>query len=419
MIPWPIPQLPTVAGESVPLRLFDTRTGQKKPAAPGPTAGMYVCGITPYDATHMGHAATYVAFDLLNRVWRDNGREVTYVQNITDVDDPLLERALVTGDHWTDLAAREIALFGEDMTALGVIPPDVYLGAVETVPLVVESVRQLEGLGAAYRVPVENDEATTAGACDIYFDVSADPHFGTVSGFDRDTMLALFAERGGDPDRPGKEDPLDPLLWRAERPGEPAWDGGGLGRGRPGWHIECVSIALRHLDHPFDVNAGGLDLVVPHHEMGASHAHLLAGAPYAHTYAHAGMVGLDGHKMSKSRGNLVKVSVLRAQGVDPMAVRLVLLAHHYRGEWEWTDAKLADAQARLELWRTAMSMDGCPPAGSTVAAVRERMADDLDAPGALAAVDAWVDKALSEGGDDTTAAGVLSRAVNAILGVRF
>lgn len=414
-----MPQLPNVPGESVPVRLHDTRTGEQKPTAPGPTAQMYVCGITPYDATHMGHAATYVAFDLLNRVWRDNGREVTYVQNITDVDDPLLERAMVNGEDWSDLAAREIALFGEDMTALGVIPPDVYLGAVETVPLVVDAVRQLEGLGAAYRVPVPDGEASTAGACDLYFDTSADPDFGVISGFDRETMLTLFAENGGDPDRPDKRDPLDPLLWRAERPDEPAWAGGSLGRGRPGWHIECTAIALHHLDHPFDVNAGGSDLVFPHHEMGASHAHLLAGVPYAHAYAHAGMVGLDGAKMSKSKGNLVKVSVLRAEGVDPMVVRLVLLAHHYRSDWEWTDAHLTDARNRLDRWRTAMSVDGCPPAEDTVAAVRERMADDLDAPGALAAVDAWVDRALSQGGDDVTAAGVLSRAVNALLGVRF
>lgn len=413
-----MPQLPSVPGEGRQVQIHDTASRSLRVSAEGPTAGLYVCGITPYDATHMGHAATYVAFDLLNRAWRDAGLEVTYVQNVTDVDDPLLERAAATGIEWTDLAAREIALFGEDMTALGVIPPEHYLGAVETIPLVADAVRQLEGLGAAYRVPARGDVAT-AGAHDLYFDISTDADFGAVSGFDRATMLDLFAERGGDPDTPGKRDPLDPLLWRAERVGEPAWDAGGLGPGRPGWHIECVAIAMRYLDHPFDVNAGGSDLVFPHHEMGASHANVLAGPPYATNFAHAGMVGLHGAKMSKSKGNLVKVSELRRDGADPMAIRLVLLAHHYRSDWEWTDAKLADAQARLDLWRTAMSMDGAPPSGEVVEQIRDHMADDLDAPGALAAVDAWVDRALAEGGDDITAAGLLSRAVNAILGVRF
>ena len=398
------------------MRLRDTASGEVRVVADGHAAEMYVCGITPYDATHMGHAATYVAFDLLNRAWRDAGQQVRYVQNITDVDDPLLERATAVGEDWQHLAEREIALFGEDMTALGVIPPDVYLGAVETIPLVVQAVRSLVSKGYGY--PVEVGEPGVDGS-DIYFDVSADPTFGTVSGYDPATMMQLFAERGGDPTIAGKRHPLDPLLWRAARPGEPRWEGADLGPGRPGWHIECVAIALDHFDHPFDVNGGGCDLVFPHHEMGASHAHAITGMAWARNYVHTGMVGLDGEKMSKSKGNLVKVSVLREQGVDPMAIRLALLAHHYAGDWMWTDDVLTDAQQRLATWRAAMSREGGPSAHDTVETVRARIGDDLDAPGALAAVDAWASRALEYGGDDPGAPGVLSRAVNAILGVRF
>lgn len=414
MIAWPAPQLPELPGTGAPVRLVDTATGDLVVAADPPAAELYVCGITPYDATHLGHAATYVAFDLLNRAWRDAGMTVTYVQNVTDIDDPLLERATATGIDWRELAVREIALFGEDMTALGVIPPEVYLGAVETIPLVVEAVQRLVEADAGYRVPLPDGRGD-----DIYFDISADPQFGTVSRLDRPAMRALFAERGGDPDVPGKRDPLDPLLWRAHRDGEPSWDGGPLGPGRPGWHIECVAIALSVFDHPYDVNGGGSDLVFPHHEMGASHAHVLTGQPCARTFAHAGMVGLDGEKMSKSKGNLVKVSVLRAQGVDPMAIRLALLAHHYRSDWMWTDEVLVTALNRLERWRSAMSREGGPDATAALTGIRERIADDLDAPGALAVVDAWADTALAEGGDVTGAPGVLSRAINAILGVRI
>ncbi len=415
MISWPSPHLPVVPGTGLPLRLFDTATGQLRPTAPGPVAGLYVCGITPYDATHLGHAATYVAFDLVGRVWRDAGHDVTYVQNVTDVDDPLLERATATGVDWRDLAARESALFAEDMTALGVIAPDVYLGAVETIPLAVEAVQKLLASDAAYRLQVEGGQGE-----DVYFDITSDDRFGSVSGFDRGRMLELFGERGGDSGTPGKRDPLDPVLWRAARDGEPHWDGGELGEGRPGWHIECVAIALEHLDLPFDVQGGGSDLAFPHHEMGASHAHVLTGQwPYARTYAHAGMVGLHGEKMSKSKGNLVLVSTLRADGVDPMAIRLALLAHHYRDDWSWTDDDLPAAVRRLDRWRSALSCDGGPEAEPAVTELRERLADDLDAPGALAVVDRWADRALHQGGRMESGPGILARAVDALLGVRL
>jgi L-cysteine:1D-myo-inositol 2-amino-2-deoxy-alpha-D-glucopyranoside ligase len=233
-------------------------------------------------------------------------------------------------------------------------------------------------------------------------------------------MLQLFAERGGDPDTPGKRDQLDPVLWRSAREGEPSWDGGDLGPGRPGWHIECTAIALNHLETPFDVQGGGSDLAFPHHEMGASHAHVLTGSwPYARTYAHAGMVGLHGTKMSKSKGNLVLVSQLRADGVDPMAIRLALLSHHYREDWNWVDADLANGLHRLDHWRSAMSCDGGPDAESAVAELRAHLAGDLDAPSALAVVDRWADEALARGGSSPSGPGILARAVDALLGVRL
>jgi L-cysteine:1D-myo-inositol 2-amino-2-deoxy-alpha-D-glucopyranoside ligase len=371
------------------------------------SASMYVCGITPYDATHLGHAATYVGFDLLNRAWRDAGVDVAYVQNVTDVDDPLLERAAATGESWQDLAAREIALFHEDMTALRVLPPARYVGVVESIPIVVALIQRLQAVGAAYDIDG-----------DLYFPVAAAPDFGAVSGIDHATMLALFAERGGDPQRPGKKDPLDWLLWRAERSGEPAWDAA-IGRGRPGWHVECTAIALEYLATPLDVQGGGSDLVFPHHEMCAAQAAVVTGVSFARSYVHSGMVGYDGGKMSKSRGNLVFVSVLRRSGVDPMAIRLALLAHHYRGDWEYTNADLAAATTRLHTWRAAASLVTAPSADQLLATVRDRLADDLDSPGALAAIDAWVSTAADAVTDtaDPTAPGLMRSTADALLGI--
>jgi len=425
---WPAPQIPQLPGTGVAIRVRDTSTGELVVAATGPTATLYVCGITPYDATHLGHAATYVAFDLLLRAWRDSGYTVRYASNVTDVDDPLLERAAATGVEWRVLADEQTALFAEDMTALGVVPPDVYKGAVETIPDVVPVIVQMLDQGTAYRVPIEPGAGgVEPGLGDVYADCSLDALFGKVAGLDRAQMLAVFAERGGDPDRLGKRDPLDSLLWRRERLGEPAWDGGALGTGRPGWHIECAVIARDALGLPFDVQGGGVDLRFPHHEMSTSHARMLDGGLGARIHVHAGMVGLDGEKMSKSRGNLVLVSTLRTQAIDPMAIRLALLAHHYAGDWEWTDADLASAQARLERWRSAVSGNGGPDAAAALAAIRAALADDLDAPTALAAVDVWADAALdgaARGWDLTDAdlegaPGVISRAVNALLGVRL
>ena len=377
---WQSPEVPAIdgCGTAPEIDLYDTSSSSVRPVRPDGPARMYVCGITPYDATHIGHAATYVAFDLLNRAWRDAGHEVQYVQNVTDVDDPLLERAAATGVDWEELAEKETELFREDMAALRVLAPDEYIGAVESIPLVVEVVQQLRDRGFVYEVDG-----------DLYFEVHSDKRFGEVSGLDEAEMLRLFPERGGDPDRPGKKHPLDCLLWQAERPGEPAWDSP-FGRGRPGWHVECSAIALRFLGEHFDVQGGGSDLAFPHHEMSASEAQAaFEGLIFAESYVHAGMVAYEGEKMSKSKGNLVLVSRLREEGRDPMAVRLALLAHHYRSDWEWTDAELTRAETRLAAWRSALPHTSLAQAERLVSAVRECLARDLDAPGALAAVDVW------------------------------
>ncbi len=425
---WPGESVPELPGRGPETLVADTASGGLAVAAAGPEASLYACGITPYDATHVGHAATYIAWDLLVRAWRDAGHDVIYAQNVTDVDDPLLERAARDGEDWRELADREIALFRSDMTALRVLPPTYYIGAVEALPVIERFSGLLADQGALYELDG-----------DIYQARSADPKFGTVSGLDPATMTELFAERGGDPGRPGKKDPLDPLVWLAARPGEPAWPSG-FGLGRPGWHVECAAIATEYLDVTFDIQAGGTDLAFPHHEMSASHARVARrGAPgvgrpaFARLYVHAGMVRLGGEKMSKSLGNLVFVSRLLAAGTDPMAVRLVILAHHYRQDWDWTEAGLEAAQARLGRWRAAVAAASAelgtpgdpvparpvPPAESVLSAVRERLADDLDAPGALAVVDAWADAVLAGPltGPGPGAAGLVRDTVDALLGI--
>ena len=416
----PVPRLP---GRGGPLRAHDTaRDSQVLLHPEDGHAGLYVCGITPYDATHLGHAATYLTFDLVGRVWRDAGLQVTYVQNVTDVDEPLLERAERDGVAWQELAESQIALFREDMEALNVLAPEHYVGAVEGIPDDVAATRALLAEGTAYALPVEDGEGH-----DIYLDLATQPDFGTISGWTRDQMFEVFAERGGDPDRPGKRDRLDPLLWRAHRDGEPHWDGGELGPGRPGWHIECTTIALRHLGRSFDLQGGGTDLIFPHHEMSAVQGSALTGEPFARAYLHQAMVGLDGEKMSKSKGNLVLVSRLREQGVDPMAIRLALLTQHYGTPWDWTDALLEQAVTRLERWRGVLAGAGAGPSGegaapgpatgpageTVVEQVRRTLAQDLDSPAALRAVDDWV--AAGAAGDRA----LVRDAVDALLGVRL
>ncbi|HEY7046075.1 MAG TPA: cysteine--1-D-myo-inosityl 2-amino-2-deoxy-alpha-D-glucopyranoside ligase [Jatrophihabitantaceae bacterium] len=404
----PVPVLPELPGERPRLRLYDTPAGEVRAIAPNGTVRMYACGITPYDATHLGHAATYLAFDLAQRVWLDAGHDVHYVQNVTDVDDPLLERATRTHENWMHLAEREIALYREDMAALRVLPPNELVGAVESVTEITKAISELLAAGAAYHV-----------AEDIYFPIDAARHFGYESHYDEATMLSLFAERGGDPEHAGKRNPLDSLLWRGHRFGEPYWDTD-LGRGRPGWHIECSVIALNRLGLGFDVQGGGRDLIFPHHEHSAAHAEALTGEhPFAQHYVHTGMIGLDGEKMSKSRGNLVFVSKLRGGGVDPMAIRLALMDGHYRADREWTGGRLPKAESRLTRWRGAIALPATPDTRPLLAAVRAALADDLDTQTAIAAVDSWADAALANPGGDAEAPGLARDLIDTLLGIEL
>jgi L-cysteine:1D-myo-inositol 2-amino-2-deoxy-alpha-D-glucopyranoside ligase len=409
---WFAPEIPRLPGDGRPLALFDSARQGAHPSRPQGAARMYVCGITPYDATHLGHAATMITFDLIGRVWRDSGHQVNYVQNVTDIDDPLLERATRDREDWVVLAMRETALFREDMESLRIIPPTHYVGAVESIPDIAIRVTGMLDTGVAYRL----DDGTG----DVYFDVSTAPAFGYESNLSREQMLVFFAERGGDPQRPGKRDPLDPLLWRGSRDGEPSWAGGTLGPGRPGWHIECTVIALNLLGERVDVQGGGSDLLFPHHEMSAAHAETLTGvAPFASHYVHAGMIGLNGEKMSKSKGNLVFVSRLRADHVDPMAVRLALLADHYRTDRQWTDDLLKAGQQRLSRWREAAAAPAGPSGTQLLSGVRERLAADLDTPGALLLLDTWVDATLAGEGSDAGAPALMAATADALLGVRL
>ncbi|MFW6599494.1 cysteine--1-D-myo-inosityl 2-amino-2-deoxy-alpha-D-glucopyranoside ligase [Propionibacteriaceae bacterium Y2011] len=409
---WSVPPVGKLEPEPGPVHVYDAASGGIRRAGPDTgTARLYVCGITPYDATHLGHANTYLTFDLLNRTWRDAGLEVNYVQNITDVDDPLLERATATGVDWQQLAADQIELFRTDMAALRVLPPTVYAGAVESIPLVTDLIAELQQGGSVYPVPQPD-----GGPDDLYFRCTADPKFGSVSGLSAEEMLTLFAERGGDPDRPGKVDPFDCLVWLQQRPGEPAWETP-LGTGRPGWHIECTAIAREYLGETFDVQGGGSDLTFPHHEMCASQARTATGAELAQSYVYGGMVGLDGEKMSKSKGNLVLVSQLRADGVDPNAIRLALLGQHYREDWSWTPELLTAAEERLARWREAVRLESGLNADPTLTAMRAALRNDLDAPAALAAVDAWAGASLAMDSDDPDGPPVVAQAVDALLGV--
>lgn len=423
---WPTPDVPALTALGAPdnnnslqLRGVD---GALEEVRADDGASLYVCGITPYDATHIGHAATYVAFDLLVRQWLDRGESVAYVQNVTDVDDPLLERATATGEDWESLAGAQTDLFRTDMAALEVVPPTRFRGVVEEIGLIAAAVTKLLEAGVAYTLDNGAGEEP-----DVYFDSAAANsawHLGSISGLTVAEMEPLFAERGGDPDRPGKRHRLDPLLWRGRRNGEPFWTPRGVPPGRPGWHIECSALATEYLPQPFTVQGGGSDLIFPHHEFSASHASILTDKPFARHYAHAGMVGLDGEKMSKSRGNLVFVSGLRENGVDPMAIRVAILAHHYRSDWFWSDAELDAARSRLEGWRRAAPHIGRESALALTQQVRAHLAQDLDAPAALRAIDAAATQAITDADRQDTppsdSGEVLFRAtLQALLGVRL
>lgn len=390
------------------LALYNSLTGENDLVTEN-SVSMYVCGITPYDATHLGHAATYLTFDVINRYLRLTGRTVTYVQNITDVDDPLLERAKRDSVDWEKLAESQIALFRDDMTALRVLPPEHYMGAVETIPWVIDAINELKNHNCVYELDG-----------DLYFDVTSDPNFSSYNQLTQEEQISIFAERGGDPQRAGKRNPLDCLIWRAERKGEPAWQSP-FGAGRPGWHIECTAIALKYLTAPISIQGGGSDLHFPHHTMCAAEGRVLTGANFAQRFVHAGMIGLDGEKMSKSKGNLKFVSVMRISGVDPLVIRIALLSGHYRTDRAWSDALLKQSSERLALWRQAFSSPYGGDVEPLIRAVAERLADDLDTPGSFELLDRWAQTRIHgleiEEREAVSDIGQLSRFLDASLGI--
>ena len=393
------------------LVLTDTATSSKKALEKKSTYRMYVCGITPYDATHLGHAATYLTFDLINRYLRATGAHVSYVQNITDIDDPLLERANRDGVDWSELAQQQIDLFRSDMVHLRVIPPAHYIGAVEAIPLVVQAISELEEQSSIY--PVDSD---------LYFSVKKDSDFGSRSNFSQAKMLEIFAERGGDPDRVGKSDPLDCLVWMSQRVNEPGWDSS-LGKGRPGWHIECTAIALEYLDPSdleetlIDIQGGGSDLIFPHHEMCAAQARVITGKELAASYVHAGMIGLDGEKMSKSKGNLVFVSRLIAEGVSPMVIRWALMSDHYRSDRMWSDDVLQEAHVAIDQLTAALAQKDCAPTEDLINSMVLALSDDLDTPLIVSQLKSWSSLTLSgaQGGNSDQ----LRVALDALLGLKI
>jgi len=413
----------------VTLRLHDARRGGLHPFTPvgdGPV-GLYVCGVTPYDTGHLGHAFTYVSFDVLHRYLEYLGHDVVYVQNLTDVDDDMLRKARETGEDYLALGNRHVTTFLTEMAALNWLPPDHYPRASEHIPQMIELIGRLLEAGLAY-----------AAEGNVYFSVAADPHFGEVSHLDRDAMLPIANERGNVPDMAGKRDPLDFVLWQASLPDEPAW-AAPWGPGRPGWHVECSAMAMTYLGDQFEVHAGGADLIFPHHE--AERAQSEGGGadrPWVAHWTHAGMLRHEGEKMSKSLGNLVLVrDLLKVYSGD--AIRHYLVSSQYRSEVSYAAADLARSAEAVERLRRASMLagEGSPADGAvgspadparlapSVAALREAflaaMDDDLDTPRAMPALDALADLALDADEPDVAAqAGAMVRELGGrILGLRL
>jgi L-cysteine:1D-myo-inositol 2-amino-2-deoxy-alpha-D-glucopyranoside ligase len=366
------------------MRLYDTARRTVVPFEPGPLVTLYSCGITPYDAAHLGHAEVYLTFDILQRRLRDLGHDTRCVRNVTDVDDDILRKARELGVHYLDLAAEEIARFDADMSTLGLIPAWSEPRATSAIPDILTLIAAVLASGHAYQ---------SGGS--VYFDVSTFDRFGELSHLDPAAMLPLAAENGGNPGDPNKRNPLDFVLWQPSLPDEPSWESR-WGPGRPGWHIECSALALRELGETVDLHGGGRDLVFPHHECETAQSESVTGQPFVRHWLHVGLVGLDGTKMSKSLGNLVFVGELLERW-QAVAIRTALLAHHYRTDWEWTAEDMPTAAARLQAWRKAPPSErpeGCGGKDPALEAVRRALDDDLDTPSALAALDELADQGL-------------------------
>jgi L-cysteine:1D-myo-inositol 2-amino-2-deoxy-alpha-D-glucopyranoside ligase len=364
------------------MKLYDTAKQEIVEFVPNPTVLMYTCGITPYDATHLGHAFTFISYDVLQRRLIDKGHQVKCVRNVTDVDDPLFAKARELGVHYLDLAAGEEARFESDMTALNALP-------VHSTPRASSAIPDIRGF---IGMVIDRGFAYESGGS-VYFNVEKFPQFGSVSHYSRETMIALARERGGNVDDPHKRNPLDFVLWHPSASDEPSWDTM-WGAGRPGWHIECSALALRELGTTIDLHGGGSDLIFPHHECERAQSEAATGQPFVKHWMHVAMVSMDGHKMSKSRGNLVFVDKLRTQH-DPMAIRLGLIEHHYRTEWEWDDGLMARNEVRLSKWKSAAQVGNSHGDEGLLAEVRSALDNDLDTPTAVALVDVAASKGLA------------------------
>lgn len=407
---WPLVTLPPLPFKLTPLSLRDTHQGLRQVKS-SRFFSMYVCGITPYDATHLGHAATYLSFDLINRYLTLEHTNVSFTENVTDIDDPLLERASKNGVDWKKLADDQLTLFKNDMAALRVIPPDNLVKVTDSMELIQSFISKLQGNGYTYSV-----------GSDLYFSVES---FLKDLPITMEEALSIFSERGGDPQRPGKRHPLDPLLWLANKEGEPGWSSI-FGFGRPGWHVECTAIALEYLDREekdfvIDLQGGGSDLIFPHHFMSAQLIKAATGREFAKFFVHTGMIGYEGEKMSKSKGNLVFVSKLLEEGIDPLVIRWALLKDHYQTDREWSKDLLMQASAEVELVRSALSKSEVIDPSRCLADISQAIANNLDTKAALELIINWSVESLN---DDKTSefvnsAGLMSRGIDALLGLSF
>jgi L-cysteine:1D-myo-inositol 2-amino-2-deoxy-alpha-D-glucopyranoside ligase len=379
------------------MHLYDTAKREIVPFTPGPMVLMYTCGITPYDATHLGHASTFLVYDILQRRLIDKGHEVRCVRNVTDVDDPLFAKARELGVHYLDLAAGEEARFNRDMVALDVLP-------VYSTPRASSAISDIRGF---IGMVLDRGFAYTAGGS-VYFDVSKFPTFGEVSHYSHEQMIEFARQRGGNVDDPHKRNPLDFVLWHPSADDEPSWDAT-WGPGRPGWHIECSALALRELGTTIDLHGGGSDLIFPHHECERAQSEAATGEQFVRHWMHVAMVFKDGEKMSKSLGNLVFVDQLRTQW-DPRSIRLAVIEHHYRTEWEWDEELMPRNHERLNRWKASVGGG----ASDVLDIARTCLDNDLDTPGALQAID----KAAASGADVSVVAALLGVDLTATIGPR-
>ena len=402
---WPKVYLPPLEGIEYPsLKLVDSNKGSVE-LDNGSNFAIYVCGITPYDATHLGHAATYLAFDLINRYKILSGSTVNFVENITDIDDPLLERAKRDNQGWQDLASKQIDLFSSDMSALRVLPPDSFIKVTDSLALIEDFISRLDKAGYLYKLD-----------SDYYFSVGK---FLDQMRMPIEQAIDIFAERGGDPKRAGKQHQLDPVIWIGNRDGEPGW-ASSYGFGRPGWHVECTAIACNYLDKSgsnpiIDLQGGGSDLIFPHHFMSAQIVKAAYGRDFAKYFVHAAMIGLAGEKMSKSKGNLVFVSKLLTQQVDPMVIRWALLSGHYQQDRQWSDNLLAVANDQVTAIRSALARSEVAQSEQLIKDLVSDISNNLDTPAALARLIKWAKQ--SESNPTVNQSGLVSRTIDALLGL--